>query len=313
MKKRFLVTGGLGFIGSHFVELLLKKGYYVINIDKMTYAARKDLNFEKYKNYEFIKEDICNLTHLPPNVDYAVNFAAESHVDNSIIDNLSFFESNIRGVYNLLELIRAKDPGNQPIFVQISTDEVYGDILEGSKKEIDMLKPSNPYAATKAAAEQLVFAWARTYGIKYLIFRSSNNYGIGQYPEKLIPKTILFALEGKKMTVHGDGSARREWTYVKDNVEAILLGIEKGKLNEIYNISSNEEYSVLEIVKLILKIMKMPENFFVFVEDRPGQDIRYSIDSTKIKKLGWNPKMTLKKFLPQYIRYFKKIYKNDKK
>lgn len=312
MKKRFLVTGGLGFIGSHFVELLLKKGHFVINVDKVTYAARKDLNFGKYKNYEFIKEDICNLTHLPPNIDYVVNFAAESHVDNSIVNNLHFFESNTRGVYNLLEIIRGKDIGSRPIFVQISTDEVYGDILEGSKNENDTLKPSNPYAATKAAAEQLVFAWARTYGIKYLIFRSSNNYGIGQYPEKLIPKTIFFALEGKKMTIHGDGSARREWTYVKDNVEAILLGIEKGKLNEIYNISSNEEYSVLEIVKLILKTMKMPENFYEFVEDRPGQDIRYSIDSTKIIKLGWKPKMTLKKFLVAYIEYLKKQFKNNK-
>ncbi len=312
MKKRFLVTGGLGFIGSHFVELLLKRGHFVINIDKVTYAARKDLNLEKYRNYEFIKEDICNLTHLPPNIDYVVNFAAESHVDNSIVDNLHFFESNTRGVYNLLEIIRGKDPGSRSIFVQISTDEVYGDILEGSKKEIDALKPSNPYAATKAAAEQLVFAWSRTYGIKYLIFRSSNNYGIGQYPEKLIPKTILFALQGKKMTIHGDGSARREWTYVEDNVEAILLGIEKGQLNEIYNISSNEEYSVLEIVKLILKTMKMPENFYEFVEDRPGQDIRYSIDSTKIRKLGWKPKMTLKKFLVNYIEHLKKQFKNNK-
>lgn len=313
MKKRVLVTGGLGFIGSYFVELLLKKGYYVINVDKVTYAARKDLNFEKYKNYEFIKEDICYLKHLPPNIDYLVNFAAESHVDNSIVANKIFFESNIRGVYNLLELIRGKDPSERPIFIHISTDEVYGDTLSGSKKETDPLKPSNPYAATKAAAEQLIFAWGRTYGIKYKICRSSNNYGWGQYPEKLIPKTIVYALENRKMTIHGDGSARREWTYVMDNVEGIYLVMEKGGLNEIYNISSNEEYSVLEIVKMILKIMKKPDNFYIFVEDRPGQDIRYSIDSTKIRKLGWNPKMTLKKYLPQLIKIYKEKFKNDKK
>lgn len=312
MKKRIAVTGGLGFIGSWFVELLLKKGYYVINIDKVTYAARQDLNFEKYKNYEFIKEDICHLKHLPPNIDYLVNFAAESHVDNSIVANRIFLESNLYGVYNLLELLRGKDHADRPIFVHISTDEVYGDILEGSRKETDMLKPSNPYAGTKAAAEQLIFAWGRTYGIKYKICRSSNNYGWGQYPEKLIPKTIFYALENKPMTIHGDGSARREWTYVGDNVEGIFLVMEKGKINEIYNISSNEEYSVLEIVKMILKEMGKPENFYVFVEDRPGQDIRYSIDSSKIRKLGWKPKMTLKKYLPIYIKKFKKYYLKNK-
>lgn len=316
MKKRVLVTGGLGFIGSYFVELLLKKGYYVINVDKVTYAARKDLNFEKYKNYEFIKEDICRLKHLPPNIDYLVNFAAESHVDNSIVANKIFLETNLYGVYNILELLRGKDPADRPIFIHISTDEVYGDILEGSKSENDMLKPSNPYAATKAAAEQLIFAWGRTYGIKYKICRSSNNYGYGQYPEKLIPKTILYALENKPMTIHGDGSARREWTYVGDNVEGIYLVMEKGHVNEIYNISSGEEYSVLEIVKMVLKEMKKPEDFYVFVEDRPGQDIRYSIDSSKIKKLGWKPKMTLKKYLPIYIKKFKQYYletKNNEK
>ncbi|MEM2174988.1 MAG: GDP-mannose 4,6-dehydratase [Candidatus Micrarchaeia archaeon] len=312
MKKRVLVTGGLGFIGSYFVELLLKKGFYVINVDKVTYAARKDLNFEKYKNYEFIKEDICHLKHLPPNIDYLVNFAAETHVDNSIIANKVFFDTNVYGVYNLLELVRGKDSADRPIFIQISTDEVYGDVLKGSRNEKDLLKPSNPYAATKSAAEQLIFAWGRTYGIKYKICRSSNNYGYGQYPEKLIPKTILYALENKPMTIHGDGSARREWTYVEDNVEGIYLVMEKGEINEIYNISSGEEYSVLEIVKMILKEMKKPEDFYLFVEDRPGQDIRYSLDSSKIRKLGWKPKMTLKKYLPLYIKKFKQEYLKTK-
>jgi len=308
MKKRVLVTGCLGFIGSYFVELLLKKGYYVINVDKMTYAARKDLDFNKYQNYEFIEEDIGKLKHLPPNIDYLVNFAAESHVDNAILSNGVFFESNVYGVYNLLELLRGKDPADVPIFIHISTDEVYGDIFSDSRKETDMLKPSNPYAATKSAAEQLIFAWGRTYGIKYKICRSSNNYGYGQYPEKLIPKTILYALENKKMTIHGNGSARREWTYVCDNVEGIYLVMEKGVAGEIYNISSNEEYSVLEIVKIILKEMGKPEDFYVFVEDRPGQDIRYSIDSSKMKNLGWRPEMTLKHYLLEYIKLSKENF-----
>lgn len=308
MKKRVLVTGCLGFIGSYFVELLLKKGYYVINIDKRTYAARKDLDFNKYQNYEFIEEDIGKLKHLPPNIDYLVNFAAESHVDNAILSNGVFFESNVYGVYNLLELLRGKDSADVPVFIHISTDEVYGDIFSDSRKETDMLKPSNPYAATKSAAEQLIFAWGRTYGIKYKICRSSNNYGYGQYPEKLIPKTILYALENKKMTIHGNGSARREWTYTGDNVEGIYLVMEKGVVGEIYNISSNEEYSVLEIVKMILKEMGKPEDFYVFVEDRPGQDIRYSIDSSKIKNLGWRPKMTLKQYLSEYIKLSKENF-----
>ncbi len=308
MKKRVLVTGCLGFIGSYFVELLLKKGYYVINVDKMTYAARKDLDFNKYQNYEFIEEDIGKLKHLPPNIDYLVNFAAESHVDNAILSNGVFFESNVYGVYNLLELLRGKDPADVPIFIHISTDEVYGDIFSDSRKETDMLKPSNPYAATKSAAEQLIFAWGRTYGIKYKICRSSNNYGYGQYPEKLIPKTILYALENKKMTIHGNGSARREWTYVCDNVEGIYLVMEKGVAGEIYNISSSEEYSVLEIVKMILKEMGKPEDFYVFVEDRPGQDIRYSIDSSKMKNLGWRPEMTLKHYLLEYIKLSKENF-----
>jgi len=305
MKKRILVTGGLGFIGSYFVKFLLENNYYVINVDKMTYAARKDLNFETYSNYEFIKEDICDLKHLPPNIDYLVNFAAESHVDNSILSNKIFFESNVRGVYNILELIRGKDLSDRPIFIHISTDEVYGDILTGSCNENDKLKPSNPYSGTKAAAEQLIFSWGRTYGIRYKICRSSNNYGFGQYPEKLIPKTILYALEGEKMTIHGDGSARREWTYVEDNINGIYLVMEKGKNGEIYNISSNEEYSVLEIVKMILEEMKKQDSF-VFVEDRPGQDIRYSIDSSKIRQLGWKPKTSFKKYIPTLIKLMSK-------
>lgn len=308
MEKRILITGGLGFIGSHFVDLMLQNGYYVINLDKRTYAARLDLDFDKRGNYEFIEGDICTFKHLPPNINWVVNFAAESHVDNSILANHVFFESNVRGVYNLLELIRAKDSADRPIFMQISTDEVYGDILGGSKDENDKPKPSNPYSASKSAAEQLVFGWGRTYGIKYLICRSSNNYGEGQYPEKLIPKTIEFAMHGKKMTVHGDGSYSREWTYVRDNCEGILLVLEKGKLGEIYNISSGEIFSNLEIVKRVLCALGKPKDMFKFIENRVGQDIRYSVKFDKIKALGWQPKMSFNDFLAGYVKKIKQQY-----
>lgn len=299
---RIVVTGGLGFIGSHFVQLLLERGYYVINIDKRTYAARKDLSFEKYPHYEFIEEDICFLKHLPSDISYIVNFAAESHVDNSILANATFFESNIRGTYNILELIRSKDPADRPVLIHISTDEVYGDILKGSSKETDILNPSNPYSATKAAAEQLINGWKRTYGLKVRICRSSNNYGFGQYPEKLIPKTMNLVSRGVKMTIHGTGLYQREWTYVGDNCEAILLVMEKGKDDEIYNISSGKIFTNLDIVKLILSHMNKPTTFYEFVENRIGQDIRYSLDTTKIKKLGWQPKTDFEKCLPEYFK-----------
>ncbi|MDZ4199787.1 MAG: GDP-mannose 4,6-dehydratase, partial [Kiritimatiellia bacterium] len=207
--KKIMVTGGLGFIGSYFVELALSRGYQVVNVDKMTYASRTDLSFERNSTYEFVEADIATLTHLPVGLDILVNFAAESHVDNSILANEDFFHSNVRGVYNLLELVRAKDPTDRPLFVQISTDEVYGTAHEGEFRETDRLNPSNPYSASKAAADQLVLGWKHTYGLAVLICRSCNNYGFGQYPEKLLAKTIEFLLKGKKMTIHGDGTYRR--------------------------------------------------------------------------------------------------------
>jgi len=308
MKKRIMVTGGLGFIGSYFVELALDRGYHVINIDKKTYAARTDLQFEKKLDYEWLNEDICTMSHLPSNIDWIVNFAAETHVDNSILANDVFFQTNVKGVYNLLELIRLKDFGDRPKFLQISTDEVYGDILSGSKIENDRLKPSNPYAATKAAAEQLLYAWGRTYGIEYIVCRSSNNYGFGQHEEKLIPRTIELTLQNKKMTVHGNGSYCREWTYAGDNCEGVLLAMEKGKIGEIYNISTAEMETNLEIIKKILVAMSKPEDYYEFVENRIGQDVRYAVEATKIRALGWNPKMTLDKYLPELIQMYKNKY-----
>lgn len=309
MKKRIIVTGGLGFIGSYFVQLALDRGYSVINIDKKTYAARSDLRFDDNPDYQWINEDICTVAHLPSNIEWVVNFAAETHVDNSILANDIFFQTNVKGVYNLLELIRLKDSADRPKFLQISTDEVYGDILTGSRVETDPLKPSNPYAATKAAAEQLLYAWGRTYGIEYIICRSSNNYGYGQHEEKLIPRTIELTLQNKNMTVHGDGSYCREWTYAGDNCEGVLLAMEKGKISEIYNISSAEMETNLYIIKKILRIMGKSDNHLEFVSNRVGQDIRYSVNCGKIINLGWKPKMNLDKYLPDLIQIYEKKYK----
>ncbi|MEK7133860.1 MAG: GDP-mannose 4,6-dehydratase [Patescibacteria group bacterium] len=298
LSKKILVTGGLGFIGSHFITLLLKRGYGVVNIDKVTYAVRKDLNFERHENYEFIKADISELKALPIGISHVVNFAAESHVDNSIRMNYAFLKSNSEGVYNLLELIRVLPPKERPTFIQISTDEVYGDILEGSFSETDRLNPSNPYSASKASADMFVHAWTRTYGIRTRICRSSNNYGYGQNAEKLVPRTMKMAYKGIKMTVHGNGSYVREWTYVGDNCEAIFLVMTKGKDGEIYNISSGESLTNLEVVKKVLKIMGRADDFYELVPNRPGQDVRYSVTSEKIRALGWSPTTTLEQHLP---------------
>ncbi len=310
--KKIMVTGGLGFIGSYFVDSALKRGHYVINVDKATYAARSDLDFDRRANYDVVTTDICDLKHLPVGVDFIVNFAAESHVDNSILANQDFFHSNVQGVYNLLELVRAKDETDRPVFVHISTDEVYGTNHGGSYSETDRLNPSNPYSATKAAADQLVLGWKQTYGLPVMIARSCNNYGYGQYPEKLLAKTIEFLLNGKKMTIHGDGTYRREWLYAGDNCEAIMLLIEKGKTGEIYNISSNEEHSVIEAARLVARALGLdPETSFTFIPNRPGQDLRYSVNCSKIRSLGWKPTMTLENYLPEYIQLYQKRVQSE--
>ncbi len=296
--KHILVTGGLGFIGSHFIELALEKGYSITNIDKKTYAARKDLDFDKNPNYKFIAKDICDLRALPPHLDYIVNFAAESHVENSLVDNLPFFRSNIEGVYNLLELIRKVEKEKRPVLIHISTDEVYGDILEGSFTENDKLTPSNPYSATKAAADQLVIGWWRTHSIRARICRSCNNYGYGQIGTKLIPNTMKRVHRGEKAQVHGSGSYKREWVWAADNANAILLVMEKGADREIYNISTSEEYTNLEVISKVLRVLGKPEDFYEGVSDRPRQDVRYSVDASKIRALGWKPTMTLDHYLP---------------
>ena len=287
--KKIIVTGGRGFIGSHFVELALEKGYKILDIDKVTYAASKNLPWDTHKNYEHLKEDISEVSHLPSS-DMLINFAAESHVDNSIKSSEVFVRSNFKGVHNLLELIRGKPKYDRPLFFQISTDEVYGDTLEGMYTEKDILNPSNPYSATKAAAEMLVVSYGRTYGLDYLITRTSNNYGERQYDEKLIPKCIESLRNNRKIPIHGDGSYIRDWTYVKDNISALMLLIEKGIKNDIYNIASENFMTNLEVANRIIEWEDKDKSYIEFVENRWGQDLRYAVDSLKIRKLGWVPK-----------------------
>mgnify|MGYP001231798600 CR=1 FL=1 len=310
-KKTILVTGGLGFIGSHFIEKCLGLGHKVINIDKMTYASNTNIKFEG--DYSFLKKDICNLEELP-HCDFVVNFAAESHVDNSISESINFINSNIKGVYNILEMIKNQSIKSainaqnykMPIFVQISTDEVFGDIEEGFFKEDDRHMSSNPYSATKSAAEQLVFAWSRTYNIPFLMTRTTNNYGMRQYPEKLIPCVITKILNDEKVPIHGDGSYVRNWIHVEDNVNAIFNIINSGKINEVYHIASDEEYSVNEIVTMICK--KMNKDFKEVADystNRSGADLRYALDYNKLKKLGWQQEKKLKESLGEIIDYYR--------
>lgn len=289
----YLVTGGRGFIGSHFVERVLEDGHKVIDIDKMTYAASTSLPWDNNPDYTHIKEDICDISHIPI-CDVIVNFAAESHVDNSIESPKVFLKSNVNGVFNILSLLRAKIY-QKPLFVHISTDEVYGDANEETKDEKSILNPSNPYAATKAAAEMLIFSYARTFGINYQIVRSTNNYGQRQYPEKLIPKIIHCLKNNQKIPLHGDGSYIRDWLYVKDNAEAIYKITKCKNLCEIWNVSAYNYMRNIDIVKEICKWYKIKnfEDHIEFVENRMGQDYRYSICSDKIRhKLQWKSSKT---------------------
>jgi len=294
---KFIVTGGRGFIGSHFVEEALKRGHSVVDIDKITYAASKTLPWDQHPHYQLVQKDINEISHLPT-CDILINFAAESHVDNSIKSSEIFVNSNVLGVHNLLELLRGKQQHERPLFFQISTDEVYGDIEEGMFSETDILNPSNPYSATKAAAEMLVMSYGRTYGIEYIISRSSNNYGERQFEEKLIPKCISSILNQKPIPIHGDGSYIRDWTYVKDNIEGLFSIIDSGLKNQIFNVASGNYMTNLEVVKTVIGWHGKGE--IKYVENRWGQDIRYAVSNKKIYSLtGWTPKY--KKGLHNFI------------
>jgi len=283
---RLVVTGGRGFIGSHFVDIALSRGHSVIDIDVMTYCSSKKLPFDTNENYRHLREDIVDIKHLPF-CDIVVNFAAETHVDNSITYSKDFSRTNFLGVHNLLDLIRGK-VYERPLFVQISTDEVYGDTIDGEFTEKDSLKPSNPYSATKAAAEHLVTSYNRTYGVDYLITRSSNNYGPRQYEEKLIAKSIACIKEGRKIPLHGDGTYLRDWIYVKDNAKSILDLIESGVKNETFNISGKLHLNNKQVVEQVCDWLGVNDwkEYVVYTENRLGQDLRYSISNKKIESFG---------------------------
>ena len=327
---KVIVTGGLGFIGSNLIELLLKK-YYVINLDKVTYSSNfyNTKEFVKKKNYKFIKYDINNKKIIKIFNKYKpvgiFNLAAETHVDRSIDSPKSFIESNILGVYNILEAFRVfskKIPKTK--LIHISTDEVYGDILFGRSDENYPYKPSSPYAASKASSDHLVSSYVRTYNIPAIVTNCSNNYGPKQHPEKLIPKLIYNILQNKPLPIYGKGTNSREWIYVKDHCEALIKIFKKGKVGNFYNIGSNKNQTNLEICKKLIQLANknkiMGKNTKIkFVKDRPGHDIRYALNSSKLKnELRWSPRISLSNGLKKTFEwyrenndYYKSIPLND--
>ena len=306
-KKIVYVTGCLGFIGYQVTLACLKQGWYVRGVDKGTYAANWNLlpELKKYKSFTFEHKDINDIDHLY-DCDYFINTAAESHVDNSIESSDVFVHSNINGVHNILKLIDQKK-GRRPVLLHFSTDEVYGDIEQGSHTETDLLKPSNPYSATKAAADMLVQAWGRTHKIPYVIVRPTNNYGIGQYVEKLIPKTCKHLTVGRKIDLHNNGTPVRTWLHSEDTARAIVTIVNAGVRNEIYNISGPYQTENINVVKKILELHGIRDGIDNYIEplDRQGQDVRYAVDDSKLKKLGWQPQAEFDKELKKIVKYYK--------
>jgi dTDP-glucose 4,6-dehydratase len=314
MKKIVYVTGCLGFIGSYVTRNCLERGWYVKGIDKITYASNPDLldEFYRYDNFSFTQCDINDLEFLY-DCDYVINTAAETHVGNSIVKSDDFVRSNIDGVHHILELLRnyRQENNRTPILLHFSTDEVYGDTIDGIHTEEDLLRPSNPYSATKAAADMLVLAWARTYNIPYVIVRPNNNYGINQYVEKLIPKTIKYLQVGRKIPLHNDGLPVRNWLHASDTANAIIAIVESGVTNEIYNISGGLEKKNIEVVSQIIESLfgNVDINQYIdFSTKRQGVDVRYSIDDSKLRKLGWSPKTNFDVELKKIVDFYKEKF-----
>ena len=326
---KILVTGGLGFIGSNLINLLLKKKYKVLNIDKVTYASNfyNIKEFKKNKNYKFIRCDLNNPKKLKEIIAKykpigIFNVAAETHVDRSIDGPKNFINSNIIGTFNILEILRKQKIKIK--LIHISTDEVFGDILRGRSKEDDAYKPSSPYAASKAASDHLVTSYIRTYKVPAIVTNCSNNFGPRQHPEKLIPKIIYNILNNKNLPIYGKGKNSREWIYVEDHCEALIKIFREGKLGEFYNIGSNFNKDNLDVAKTLITIAKRKKLLgknvkIIFVKDRPGHDMRYAINSNKLKKqLKWKPKVSfmngLEKTFNWYInnqKYYSNLNKQD--
>lgn len=302
---KVLITGGMGFIGSNFVHYILQKypDEEMVVLDKLTYAGRIENLQDVMDKITFIKGDIYSREDIEKveDCDVIFNFAAETHVDRSIIDAGVFVKTDVLGTYNLLEYARRNGIEK---YIQISTDEVYGSIEHGSFKEEDILDPSSPYSASKAGADLLCHAYFKTHGLPILITRSSNNFGPYQYPEKLIPVLVINALQNKPLPIYGNGINVRDWIYVLDNCEAIDLVSKKGKNGEIYNVASGNEKANIEIANFILEELNKPKDLIKFVNDRPGHDFRYSLDFARIKKLGWKPKYDFENAIKDTIHWY---------
>ncbi|MBN1154261.1 dTDP-glucose 4,6-dehydratase [candidate division KSB1 bacterium] len=308
MGKRYLVTGGAGFIGSNFIRYIMAKypDCEVVNLDKLTYAGNLDnlKDIGKHPHYRFVHGDIADrqlVDQLMSGVDYLINFAAESHVDRSIGRPDDFIQTDIFGTFVLLESARKHSVEK---FIQISTDEVYGSIDQGSFKETDPLMPSSPYSASKAGADRLAFSYHITYKLPVIITRCSNNFGPYQYPEKLIPLFVTNILEDRKLPIYGDGQNVRDWIYVWDHCDAIDFILAHGDLGEVYNIGGGNEKTNLEITKFMLNKLGKPDNLITYVDDRLGHDRRYSLDCSKLKRLGWRPSNQLETALNETIDWY---------
>jgi len=302
---KILITGGAGFIGSRFLHLMLERypeDEFVV-LDKLGYGGRRENLREIKDKIVFIKGDIYRKKDLEKvgNCDIIFNFAAETHVDRSITEPEEFINTNISGTYNLLEYARQNKVKK---YIQISTDEVYGSITEGSFKENDPFDPSSPYSASKGGADLLVRAYYKTYGLPILTTRSSNNFGPYQYPEKFIPVLALNALHDQPLPIYGNGENIREWIYVRDNCEAIALLYEKGQIGGVYNIGTKYRETNLEIAHLVLEILNKPKSLIKFVPDRLGHDFRYALNWQKISKLGWRPKYKFADALRETIKWY---------
>ena len=303
---KILITGGAGFIGCNFVRYMLDTypDDEIVVLDKLTYAGRLENLQDVRDRITFIKGDICDRNDVEAvgDCDVIFNFAAETHVDRSILDAGIFVQTDVIGTYNLLEYARQHGVDR---YIQISTDEVYGSTVDGSFKEEDMLDPSSPYSASKAGAELLVRAYHKTYGLPVLITRSSNNFGPFQFPEKLIPVLIIKALHNEPLPIYGDGLNVRDWIYVMDNCRAIDVVFRKGEVGGIYNIGADNERTNLEIAKLVLEELGKPESLIEFVEDRPGHDFRYSLNTERIHGLGWAPACGFERAMRETIKWYR--------
>lgn len=303
-----LITGGAGFIGSHLAELLINRSERVVVVDRLTYAGSLK-NLEGclgHPGFSFYRGSVCNLElleHIMGEADVRsiVHLAAETHVDRSISESGRFLQTNVLGLHTVLEATRSRSIER---LILVSTDEVYGECMEGRRRETDSLRPRNPYSASKAAQEHLAYSYWVTHGVPVVIVRGCNNYGPRQHPEKFIPRVISCALGGLPVPIYGDGSQVREWIYVRDFVRAIVTLMDKGECGETYNVGSGRERENLEVARMILGVLGISEDLITHVPDRPGHDRRYAIDSSRVRALGWSPEVSFESGLRQTIRWF---------